>query len=117
MRIWSMNNRTTRTRRYFLTVLLSLVLAGAVIPQGYMPSVATDGTLQIVFCSAINSSGISVEADDTCTFSALHLVGLHSLPFDGLHDERRIIISATQPLGAFSERYQLAFARGPPSIS
>ena len=112
-----MNNRTTRTRRFFLTVLLSLVLAGAVIPQGYMPSVATNGTLQIAFCSATNSSGISVEADDTCTFSALHLVGLHSLPFDGLHDERRIIISATQTLGAFSERYKLAFARGPPSIS
>ena len=100
-----------------MTVLLGLVLASAVIPQGYMPSVMIDAPLQIVFCSATDRSGISVQADDTCTFSALHLVGLRSLPFDRLHDERRIMFSATQSLGALADKYQLASAREPPSVS
>jgi len=117
VRFRSLNNRTSRTHRYLMTVLLGLVLASAVIPQGYMPSVTTDGPLQIVFCSATDRSGISVEADDRCTFSALHLVGLHSLPFDRLHNERRIMFPATQPLGTLANKYQLASARGPPPIS
>ena len=44
------------------------LLAGDVIPQDYMLSAATGRPLQIVFCSATNSSGTSAEADDTCTF-------------------------------------------------
>jgi hypothetical protein len=100
-----------------MTVLLGLVLASAVIPQGYMPSVTTDGALQIVFCSATDRSGISVEADDRCTFSALHLVDLHSLPVDRLHDERQIMFSAIQSLSTLKDKYQLASARAPPSIS
>ena len=82
-----------------------------------MPAVTADGALQIVFCSATDRSGILVQADDICTFSALHLVGLHNLPVDRLHDERRIMFSATQPLGTLADKYQLASARGPPSIS
>ena len=82
-----------------------------------MPSVTTDGPSQIVLCSATDRSGISVQEENICTFSALHLVGLHSLPFDRLHDERRIMFSATQPPGTFADKYQLASARGPPSIS
>ena len=117
MRFRLSNNRTSCTHRYLTTVFLGLVLASAVIPQGYMPSVTTDGALQIVFCSATDRSGTSVEADDRCTFSALHLVGLHSLPFDRLHDERRIMFFETQPLGPLTDKYQLASARGPPSIS
>jgi hypothetical protein len=100
-----------------MTVLLGLVVASAVIPQGYMPSVTTDGALQIVFCSATDRSGTSVEADDRCTFSALHLVGLHCLPVDRLHDERLIMFFKTQPLGPLTDKYQLASARAPPSIS
>ena len=117
MRFRLLNNRTSCTHRYLITVLLGLVLASAVIPQGYMPSVTIDGALQIVFCSATDRSGISVEADDRCTFSGLHLVGLHSLPVDRLHDERQIMFSATEPLSTLKDKYQLASARGPPSIS
>ena len=117
VRFRTLNSRTSRTHRYLMTVLLGHVLAGAVIPQGYMPSVTTNGPLQIVFCSATDRSGISVQADDICTFSALHLVGLHSLPFDGLQDKCRIMFSATQPLGALADKYRLASARGPPAIS
>ena len=60
-------------RPYVLAVWLGFFVAGLLIPNGYMPSVAQDGSLQFILCSAtggsLPSDSTDHDSNDICPFA------------------------------------------------
>ena len=108
-------------RPYVLAVWLGFFVAGLLIPNGYMPSVAQDGSLQFILCSATDSSlpsdSTDHDSDDICPFALLHGSGMQSAELDPLD-----VRSVEQPHSALNHRTTVTriyahFARGPPTVS
>lgn len=115
------SNTKIPTNRYFLAVVVGLLLAGAIIPKGYMPSIQPDGSVQIVLCSAIgNTLTIDTEADDannTCSFGLLHLEGIKGYELANVTFDQPDAFSIPRHASILSQTYQTAYPRGPPVIS
>ena len=107
--------------RYVAGILLGLMLASAMIPQGYMPSIQADGSLKIVLCSAVGSTlttdSEADPTDDTCAFGVLSPIGIQSLEL-GSHGIKQLV-SLTSPEQFNADPYShfIAYPRGPPAIS
>ena len=116
-----LSDTRTLTSPYFLAVIVGLLLASAIIPKGYMPSIQPDGSVQIVLCSATgNTLTVDSEADDandTCSFGLLHLVGIKGLELASVKFDQPVAFSISQHPSAQSKTYKTAYPRGPPAIS
>jgi hypothetical protein len=108
-------------RPYVLAVWLGFFAAGLLIPNGYMPSVAQDGSVQFILCSATSSSLVSDSTDhdsnNICPFAVLHGSGIQSAELNPLD-----VRSAEQQHSALYHRATTTpiyarLARGPPTIS
>jgi hypothetical protein len=73
----SNNPKKVWITRYVAAIWLGLFMAGAVVPQGYMPDVSLDGSIQLVLCTTTNNADTADQdsdlADDLCSFSILQL--------------------------------------------
>lgn len=109
-------------RPYILAVWLGFFVAGLLIPNGYMPSVAQDdGSLQFILCSAtggsLPSDSTDHDSNDICPFALLHGSGMQSAELDPLD-----VRSAEQQRPALNHRTTATriyahFVRGPPTVS
>ncbi|MCH1449289.1 MAG: hypothetical protein L7U49_03815 [Litoricolaceae bacterium] len=108
-------------RPYVLAVWLGFFTAGLLIPNGYMPSVAWDGSLQFILCSATSSSlpsdSTNNDSNNICPFAVLHGSGMHSSEVNRLD-----VRSVEQQHSALNHqatitRIYARLARGPPEVS
>ena len=108
-------------RPYVLAVWLGFFGAGLLIPNGYMPSVAQDGSLQFILCSATSSSLASNSTDhdsnNICPFAVHNGSGIRSTELNPLD-----VRSAEQQRSALDHRATTTriyarLARGPPTVS
>ena len=108
-------------RRYVAGILLGLILASAIVPQGYMPSIQADGSLKIVLCSAVGSTlttdSEADPTDDTCAFGVLSPIGIQSLELGSHGIKQRVSITPSEQFNAGSYPHFIAYPRGPPAIS
>ncbi|MEK9556267.1 MAG: hypothetical protein VW313_10565 [Gammaproteobacteria bacterium] len=107
--------------RYVAGILLGLILASAIVPQGYMPSIQADGSVKIVLCSAVGST-LTTEAeadptDDTCAFGVLSPIGIQSLELGSHGIKQQVSITPSEQFNAGSYPHFIAYPRGPPAIS
>jgi hypothetical protein len=107
--------------RYVAGILLGLMLASAMIPQGYMPSIQADGSVKIVLCSAVGSTlttdSETDKTDDTCAFGLLSPIGIQSLELESHGLKQRGSITPPDQLNPWSHPHSIAYPRGPPEIS
>lgn len=107
--------------RYVAGILLGLMLASAIVPQGYMPSIQADGSIKIVLCSAIGSTltpdSETDKTDDTCAFGVLSPIGIQSLELESHGIKQQISITPPKQFNAGSYPHSISYPRGPPEIS
>ena len=108
-------------RSYVLAIWLGFFVAGLLTPNGYIPSVAQDGSLQFILCSAIGDSlpsdATDHDSNGLCPFAMLHGSGMQSAELDPL--DVRSIEQQHSALDhrATTTRIDAHFARGPPIVS
>jgi hypothetical protein len=97
------------------------MLASAMIPQGYMPSIQADGSIKLVLCSAIGSTlttdSETDKTDDTCAFGVLSPIGIQSLELESHGIKQQISITPPKQFNAGSYPHSISYPRGPPEIS
>ena len=107
--------------RYVAGILLGLMLASAIVPQGYMPSIQADGSVKIILCSAVGSTlTTDSEVDpreDTCAFGLLSPIGMQSLELQSHGIKQQVSLSPPEQFNAGSYPHLIAYPRGPPAIS
>ena len=108
-------------RPYVLTVWLGLFVAGLLILNGYMPSVAQDGSVQFILCAATGSTSPSdstaQDSTDRRAFAMSHGNDIQSAELNPLD-----VRSAEQQHSAVNHRATTTptyvhLARGPPAVS
>ena len=107
--------------RYVAGILLGLMLASAIVPQGYMPSIQADGSVKIILCSAVGSK-LTTEAetdqtDGTCVFGLLSPIGIQSVELGSHGIKQQVSITPSEQFNASSYPHFIAYPRGPPAIS
>jgi hypothetical protein len=107
--------------RYVAGILLGLMLASAIVPQGYMPSIQADGSVKIVLCSAVGSAlTTDSEVDpreDTCAFGLLSPIGIQSLELQSHGIKQQVSLTPPEQFNADPYPHFIAYPRGPPAIS
>jgi len=106
---------------YVAGILLGLILASAIVPQGYMPSIQADGSVKIVLCSAVGSTlttdSEADQIDDTCAFGLLSPIGMQSLELQSHGIKQQVSLSPPEQFNAGSYPHLIAYPRGPPATS
>ena len=108
-------------RGCFAVIYVGLFLATSIIPQGYMPLVNHDGSVQFVACleagKTVPSEDPPIETTYDCPFSLLHL---SILPFpepNSFPAENSFLGSSYFSYNLPDRNYKTTFPRGPPPIS
>ena len=110
-----------KEKSYVLAVWLGFFVAGLLIPNGYMPSLAQDGTVRFILCSATDvslpSDSTNNDSNNICPFAVLHGSGMHSSEVNRLD-----VRSVEQQHSALNHRATITriyarLARGPPEVS
>jgi hypothetical protein len=107
--------------RYVAGILLGLMLASAIVPQGYMPSIQADGSVKIVLCSTVGSTLTTEpqadQPDDTCAFGLLNPIGIQGLELQSHGIKQLVSLTSPEQFNADPYSHFIAYPRGPPAIS
>ena len=108
-------------RGYLATIYLGLFLATSLVPQGYMPFVNYDGSIQIVTCSGTDKRVLTEDRTNRSTYDCpFSLLQLSILPYGGSSPfpaDKSLLELSYLSYNHPERNYQTALPRGPPSIS
>ena len=121
MIIQSSNHIGFVIRNYLAAIYLGLFLATSIIPQGYMPLVNHEGSVQFVACSdtgkTVPTKSHAIESTYDCPFSLLQL---SILPFPGpipFPAGNSFFESSYFSYNLPERNYKTTLPRGPPPTS
>ena len=108
-------------RGYLATIYFGLFLATSLVPQGYMPLVNHDGSVQIVACSGtdktVPTEDHANESTYDCPFSLLQLGILPYAESSSFPAGNSLLEPSYLSYNLPESNYQTALPRGPPPIS
>ena len=108
-------------RGYLATIYLGLFLATSLVPQGYMPFVNYDGSIQIVTCSATDKRVLTEDRTNRSTYDCpFSLLQLSILSFPGpipFPAGNSLFESSYFSYNLPERKYKTTLPRGPPPTS